>query len=61
MMGTGLLVSVGLIAELPNANITRLVKDGASEHVDSGVILARDTKQAFQQCAGLYVLYLSSM
>jgi len=33
--------------ELPQANITRLVKDGASAQIDSGVILARDTKQAF--------------
>ena len=47
--------------ELPNANITRLVKDGASTQVYSGVILAKDTKQAFQQVSGLYILYLSSM
>jgi hypothetical protein len=33
--------------ELPQANITRLVKDGASAHTESGVILAKDTKQAF--------------
>lgn len=30
--------------ELPQENITRLVKDGASQQIDSGVILAKDTK-----------------
>lgn len=34
--------------ELPQANITRLVKDGASLQIDSGVILGKETKQAFQ-------------
>lgn len=32
--------------ELPNANITRLVKDGASDVTES-VLLTKDTKQAF--------------
>jgi histone H3/H4 len=47
--------------ELPQANITRLIKDGAADSVDNGVMVPKDTKKAFQQVSGLYVLYLSSM
>ncbi len=45
--------------ELPQAQIVRLVKDGASQ-VDGGTILNKETKQAFSQIAGLFILYLSS-
>ena len=54
--------------EMPNSIVTRLIKDGASQSLsqngqvgNAGVILSKDTKQAFQQLAGYFVLYLSSM
>ncbi len=52
--------------ELPQSIVTRLVKDGASESLkannkgDSGVIVTKDTKEAYQQLGGLFVLYLAS-
>ena len=58
--------------ELPNAQIYRLVKEGAQETLTSnqtnsvttaetgGVIVSKDTRKAFQQLAGFFVLYLSS-
>ena len=33
--------------ELPQSNVTKLVKEGASEQIKSGIITSKETKEAF--------------
>ena len=61
--------------EMPMAQITRLVREGAYDSLtstaanrnpqslnapDGDVIIGKDTKHAFQQISGLFIMYIAS-